>query len=153
MSSVRAVVRHGLAPIVAFAVVAAVLAGGRTADLQTRIGAVEVLTDTRGVDFGPYLAQTIRTVRENWFRLIPERVDAPLRMRGKVAIEFAIKKDGHVAGMKLAEPSGNVVLDRAAWAGTSASDPLPPLPVEFKGDYLSLRIRFYYNQPPEGSTK
>jgi TonB family protein len=153
VSRLRTVVWHRLAQVVAFSVITAVLSDGRTADVQTRIGAVEVLSDTQGVDFGPYLAQAIKTVRENWFKSIPERVDAPVRMKGKVAIEFAVRKDGHVAGMKLAEPSGNVTLDRAAWAGISGSDPLPPLPAGFGGGYLSLRIRFYYNQPPDASTK
>ena len=153
MSRVRLVVWHRLAPIVAFAVVAAALAAGRTPDLQTRIGDVEVLSDTQGIDFGPYLAQTLKAVRKSWFTLIPESVDAPVRKKGKVALEFAIKKDGHLTGMRLDESSGNVVLDRAAWAAISDLKVLPALPAEFKGDYLLLRIRFYYNQPPEGSAK
>jgi outer membrane biosynthesis protein TonB len=34
--------------------------------------------------------------------------------KGKLAIEFAILKDGTVAGMKLVLPSGDLALDRAA---------------------------------------
>ncbi len=50
--------------------------------------------------------------------------------------------------MKLVTSSGDVTLDRAAWGGITASDPFPSLPVEFKGEYLALRFRFFYNPDP-----
>jgi TonB family protein len=105
----------------------------------------DVLSDTMGVDFGPYLARILQSVRTNWYTLIPEVARAPLMKSGKVTIEFAILKDGSVAGMKVTGPSGDVSLDRAAWGGITASNPFPPLPPEFRGDYLRLRFHFYYN--------
>src|SRR5438132_1624455 len=74
--------------------------------------------------------------------LIPE---SAAMKKGKLAIEFAITKDGQVAGMKLVASSGDVALDRAAWGGITGSNPFPPLPTDFGGQYLSLRFRFYYN--------
>jgi TonB family protein len=65
-----------------------------------------------------------------------------------VAVEFVITKDGRIGGMTLKGPSGDVSLDRAAWGGITASNPFPELPKEFKGDYLALRFRFYYNPGP-----
>jgi TonB family protein len=65
--------------------------------------------------------------------------------KGKLQIEFAITKDGKVADMRLTAGSGDIALDRAAWAGISASNPFPPLPTDFTGPYLALRFRFYYN--------
>ena len=64
--------------------------------------------------------------------------------KGKVSIQFAIMKDGRVSGMAVAEggSSGDVALDRAAWGGITASNPFPPLPDEFGGQYLLLRFRF-----------
>jgi TonB family protein len=110
------------------------------------IGNLEVLSDTMGVDFGPYLKRILEDVRQNWYNAIP--VSAQDK-KGKLAIEFAITKDGKVAGMKLVASSGDVPLDRAAWAGITASDPFPPLPTEFGGEYLALRFRFYYNPSKE----
>lgn len=108
-------------------------------------GNMDVLSDTMGVDFGPYLARVLHDVRYNWYNLIPEVARAPLMKKGKVSIEFAIMKDGRVAGMRLTAPSGDISLDRAAWGGITASDPFPPLPGEFKGSYLALRFHFFYN--------
>jgi len=84
-------------------------------------------------------------VRMNWYNIIPEEARPPLMKKGKVAIEFAITKDGKVAGMILRGPSGDVALDRAAWGGITASAPFQPLPSAFKGPYLALRFHFYYN--------
>ena len=113
------------------------------------LGNLEVLSDTQGVDFGPYLSRVLEAVRRNWYVLIPEEARAPLMKRGKLAIEFAIMPDGTVAGMTLRSPSGDVYLDRAAWGGITASNPFAPLPNEFHGPYLALRFRFYYN-PQKG---
>ena len=55
-----------------------------------RMGALEILTDTAGVDFSPYLARVLRNVKENWYNVIPETAKAPRRKRGIVRIEFAI---------------------------------------------------------------
>ncbi|MCI0353246.1 MAG: TonB C-terminal domain-containing protein [Acidobacteriales bacterium] len=111
---------------------------------------IDVMSDTMGVDFGPYLARILHTVRENWINLIPEVARAPLMKQGKVSIEFAILKDGSVAGMRVVYPSGDASLDRAAWGGITGSNPFPPLPGEFRGQYLALRFHFFYN--PEKNT-
>ena len=113
------------------------------------VGNLDVLSDTMGVDFGPYLSRVLHDVRQNWYTLIPEAARAPLMKKGKVSIEFAILKDGKVAGLQLTGTSGDVSLDRAAWGGITASNPFPPLPSEFGGQYLALRFHFYYN--PDGS--
>ena len=109
----------------------------------------EILTDTQGVDFGPYLSRVLERVRANWYTLIPEEARPPLLKKGKVSIEFVILKNGQVAGMKLMGPSGDVALDRAAWGGITGASPYPPLPSEFKGPYLELRFGFYYNTDPD----
>ena len=113
------------------------------------LGNLEVLSDTQGVDLGPYLSRVLDAVRRNWYILIPEEARAPLMKKGRVSIEFAILKDGTIAGMRIMGPSGDVSLDRAAWGGITASVPFAPLPNEFHGPYLALRFHFYYN-PAKG---
>lgn len=125
-------------------------AGGDYGTGLTRQGSsvqsnLDILSDTQGVDFGPYLERVLHVVRLNWYNLIPEVARPPLMKRGKVSIEFAILSNGQVAGMRLVGGSGDVALDRAAWGGITASNPFPPLPSEFHGSYLALRFHFYYN--------
>ena len=122
---------------------------GQGREATKAVGNLDVLSDTMGVDFGPYLQRVLHDVKQNWYTLIPEAARAPLMKKGKVSIEFAILKDGKVAGLQLEGSSGDVSLDRAAWGGITASNPFPPLPNEFGGQYLALRFHFYYN--PDGS--
>jgi len=105
-------------------------------------GMYDILSDTQGVNFGPYLQRVLQNVRENWYHLIPESAEMK---KGKLAIEFVITKDGQVADMKLVASSGDTALDRPAWGAITGSSPFPPLPSEFHGPFLSLRFRFYYN--------
>jgi len=111
-----------------------------------QLGALDILSDTQGVDFGPYLQRILQDVRQNWYLLIPQSAELK---KGKLAIEFAITKDGQVAGMRLVASSGDVSLDRPAWGSITNSNPFPPLPSEFGGQYLALRFRFYYNPSKE----
>jgi TonB family protein len=108
-------------------------------------GSAEILSDTMGVDFGPYMQRVIAATYRSWIPLIPESARPPLDKSGKVGIEFRINPDGSVKQMILKFPSGDVALDRAAWGGITGASPYPPLPKEFKGPYLALRFGFYYN--------
>ncbi len=107
---------------------------------------VEVLSDTRGVDFGPYLRQVIQATQASWDLLIPEAARPPLLKKGRVAIQFLIMPDGSIKQMQLVLPSGDVSLDRAAWGGITGAGPFQPLPKQFKGPYLALRFYFLYNE-------
>jgi TonB family protein len=104
---------------------------------------LELVSDPKGVDFKPYLIQVLAAVRRNWFAVYPEAAKAG--SRGEVVLEFAIAKQGLVAKVIYSGQSGSRPLDEAAVAAISASNPLPPLPREFKGDRIVLRMTFMYN--------
>ena len=114
------------------------------------LGNIEILSDTRGVDFGPYLKSILPTIRQNWLRLIPASAQT---QKGKLAIEFAITKEGNVADMRIVATSGDVALDRPAWGSIANSSPFLPLPSEFGGPYLALRLLFYYNPDKRDLTR
>ena len=109
---------------------------------------VDVLSDTMGVDFGPYLNRVVAATYRSWLPIIPESARPPLDKQGKVGIRFKIYPDGSVKSMILEFPSGDVSLDRAAWGGITGASPYPPLPREFKGPFLELRFGFFYNVDP-----
>lgn len=111
-----------------------------------QVGNLEILSDTQGVDFGPYLQRVLQDVRQNWYMLIPESAQMK---HGNLVIEFAIMKDGSVQGLRIVMSSNDVALDRPAYGSIKGSDPFPPLPSEFKGQYLALRFRFFYNPTKE----
>jgi len=113
----------------------------------------EILTDTMGVDFGPYLTRVVQIVKQNWYTLMPPSVYPPILKQGKLSIEFVILKDGKTSGMVVHTSSGDVALDRAAWASITASTPFPPLPKEFPGQILGLRFYYFYNLNPNSDLR
>jgi TonB family protein len=110
---------------------------------------VDILTDTQGVDFSNYVRQLRINVRSHWMVLIPSQVYPPFLKRGKVSIDFYIKKDGGVEGIKIHESSGEESLDHAARASITAASPFQPLPSEFTGDRIGVRWQYFYNTQPE----
>jgi TonB family protein len=105
-----------------------------------------ILSDTRGVDFGPYVARVVYVVRRNWYLVIPE--SARLGGKGQVGIVFEILKNGDVPQVRLVASSGSEPLDRAALASIHSSIPFPTLPEEFTGNHLVLQFMFRYNTSP-----
>lgn len=109
---------------------------------------VELQSDPEGADFKPYLRQILAIVRANWRRVIPESARMGT-LRGRTVIEFIISRDGSIPKLVTADSSGSEPLDRAAVAGLSMSNPLPPLPADFKGYQIRLAFSFAYNMPAQ----
>jgi TonB family protein len=110
--------------------------------------AIELQSDPQGADFRPYLAQILSIVRRHWFSVLPESARMGV-LRGRTTIQFMINRDGSIPKLVIADPSGRDALDRAAVAGLSMSNPLPPLPADFKGEFVRLQFSFNYNMPSE----
>lgn len=110
--------------------------------------AIELQSDPEGADFRPYLMRILAIVRSNWRRVIPESVRMGT-LRGRTTLEFIINRDGSIPKMVTADSSGSDPLDRAAVAGLSMSNPLPPLPADFKGLQVRLAFSFSYNMPSQ----
>ena len=125
------------------------MSGGSLAQHSGADGGAQILSDTQGVDFGPYLQKVIRETYRTWDPLIPEEVNPPILKRGQCEIIFTILPNGRIEAhgdnaMRLSGRSGDIALDRAAWGAITGAD-YPPLPREFHGPYLQLRFRFQYN--------
>jgi TonB family protein len=106
-------------------------------------GGATIISDTRGVDFGPYLTRVIYNVKRNWYSVIP--ITAQMGQQGRVAIVFEIIKDGSVPEIRLVGSSGADPLDRAALSAIKMSNPFPRLPDEFTGNHIVLQFIFLYN--------
>jgi TonB family protein len=109
--------------------------------------AVSILTPTEGVNFDSYITRMLAIIKRNWYAVMPE--SAYMGDKGMVNITFQINQDGSV---QLPDPilertSGKPPLDNAAMSAIKSSNPFDPLPSEFKGPYIRLRIIFLYNLP------
>jgi outer membrane biosynthesis protein TonB len=101
--------------------------------------------DSKGVEFGPWLARFIAQVRSNW--MIPQ---AAMSMRGHVSITFFVHKDGRITDVAVAKPSA---VDAFTLSGRNAiltSNPTIPLPNEYPDDRCFFMVTFYFNEQPPG---
>jgi hypothetical protein len=114
---------------------------------------IEILSNTEGVEeFMGYISRLSKDLKRNWEPVIPAEVRAPLFKKGVVGIRLTILPDGSIAQPMFIETrSGDVALDKAAWFAITSEGKFAPLPKEFHGPNLELRIGFFYNTPvPEG---
>jgi TonB family protein len=116
---------------------------GQTGNMRP---AIELLSDPQGADFRPYLERVLAIVRANWQRVIPEAVRQN-RLHGRSVLQFLINRDGSIARVIVAEPSGVNQLDFAASTSLVMSSPLPQLPPDFKGYQVKLAFTFSYAMP------
>ncbi len=115
---------------------------------------LDILSDTQGVDFASYLDGVVRTIKKKWDHLILTSARPPTLRKAMAAVEFSILRDGTVSETRLQDggSSGDADLDNAALNSITASNPFPPLPNEFSGQYLALRFHFCYNATEADST-
>jgi TonB family protein len=110
---------------------------------------VDILSDTMGVDFNPYLRKIIREIYNTWLPLIPEEARPPLNKQGETLIRFTILPDGRIGAMNIDASTQDQALDRAAWGSITGVGQFPPLPSQFHGPNLELRIHYLVNKRPE----
>jgi len=119
---------------------------GSVSNAPAQHAAVELKSDPQGADMRPYLTRILAIVRANWRTVTPESARLGTR-RGCTVMEFAIDRSGNIPKMVVADSSGSDPLDRAAAAGLMMSNPLPPLPSDYRGMQIRLAFSFSYNLP------
>jgi TonB family protein len=128
------------------------LGGGDTSGSGMN-GAYQILTPTEGIDFSDYMARVLASVRRNWYAVMPE--SAQLGDRGRVVLEFSIRRDGSVPNddPQRLLGSGKEPLDRAAISAIRSSNPFDHLPPAFSGPEIRLRFIFLYNLPLDAANQ
>ncbi len=101
--------------------------------------------DTKGVEFGPWLARFVAQVRSNW--MIPQ---AAMSMHGHVVITFFVHRDGRITDVAVAKPSAVDAFTLSARNAILTSNPTVPLPPEYPDDKAFFTVTFYFNEQPPG---
>lgn len=114
------------------------LEGGRSQDFGPHIN-----FDSKGVEFGPWLARFVAQVRRNWF--IPM---AAMTMHGHVVVTFNVHKDGRITDVSVAKPSSVDAFTLSARNAILASNPTVPLPPEYPDDKAFFTVTFFFNENP-----
>jgi TonB family protein len=99
--------------------------------------------DSKGVEFGPWIARFVAQVRRNWF--IPM---AAMTMRGHVGVTFFVHKDGRITDVTVAKPSPIDAFTLSARNAILASNPTVPLPPEYPDEKAFFTVTFFFNENP-----
>ena len=103
----------------------------------------DIQFDSKGIDFGPWLARFRKQVMSNW--LIPETA---MYLKGHVVLQFYVHRDGSITDLKVVQPS------EVESFTTSSSNAMKmtqqqrtaPLPAEYPTDKVLFTVTFFYNE-------
>jgi hypothetical protein len=109
----------------------------------------DVLSDTQGVDFAPYMKQALQMMGKFWLPSAPADVAHANQSQTETVIRFTISRDGTISAMELVESAHVIEVDRAAWGSIVGVGKFPSLPAEFNGPNLVLRVGFRVNPPQQ----
>jgi TonB family protein len=95
-----------------------------------------------GAGFGSsyYLSLVFGKIRDMWEN--PVQTSAVLR----VTIYFKILRNGQIIEAQVEKTSGIDLFDQSAMRSIISSAPFPPLPTEYRGEYLGIHLEFEYIQ-------
>jgi TonB family protein len=107
--------------------------------------AIQLLSDTQGVDFNSYLRDVYVSVKHRWFASMPPSIEKG--QEGKNIVEFHVLQDGGIVkdSLKMVLSSGKSDFDAASLQGIREAAPFNHLPDKFSQPFIELRFTFYYN--------
>ncbi len=92
-----------------------------------------------GFRYGWYVEAVKTRISTNWLSSMLN----PSVTRGRRAyVQFDIMRDGTIAHVKLSGSSGDPEADRSAIRAVEASNPLAPLPSDYRGSSISVNVSF-----------
>jgi TonB family protein len=96
-----------------------------------------------GDRYGTYVNAITRAISNNWLKSM---VDSRVQKAPRVYLTFSIARDGRISDVEVQQSSGVPSLDRSAQRAVLASDPLPPLPADYRGSDINVRFYFEYSR-------
>jgi TonB family protein len=101
----------------------------------------DIQFDSKGVDFGPWLARFKRQVEHNW--IVPQ---AAMFQKGHVVIQFSVLRNGSIIELRVAQPSSVDAFTTSAEQAIKLSNPTAALPTEYPSDSVFFTVTFHYNE-------
>lgn len=96
-----------------------------------------------GDRYSTYVNAITRAISNNWLKSM---VDSRVQRAPRVYLTFTISRDGRISNVDVQQSSGIPSLDRSAQRAVLASDPLPPLPSDYRGSDINVRFYFEYSR-------
>jgi protein TonB len=94
-----------------------------------------------GSRYGWYIEAVKRRIQTNWLQ---SSIDPGVRSAhaAKATLQFTINRDGSVKDISISQSSGNLSMDNSGKRAIMASDPMPRLPPDYSGSYVTVLFDF-----------
>lgn len=92
-------------------------------------------TGSGSPEFQPYLEEMHKQISGKWN-------PPPVNKDSEVVLKFTILKSGHVIDEQVAKSSGSKDVDESALTALRKASPLPPLPLSFPRDEVTVNFNF-----------
>lgn len=91
--------------------------------------------------YGWYIEAVKRRINSNWNQFT---IDPQVRAerRAHATLTFAIYRDGSVKNVRMDQSSGNLSMDNSAQRALLSSVPMPQLPSDYSGSYVTVIFDF-----------
>ena len=91
--------------------------------------------------YGWYIESVKRRIQTNWLQ---NTIDPAVRNAhaARATVEFTIYKDGTVKSISVSQTSGNLSMDNSGLRAVMASNPMPALPPDYSGSYVTVLFDF-----------
>lgn len=89
----------------------------------------------KGLDFIIYQNRMLSTIKDNW-AWVGQRANL------KVVVQFGIKDNGEIVGLKIVQPSGDATYDESVLRAVKKSSPLPAPPNAYRKDFADVELTF-----------
>jgi periplasmic protein TonB len=91
--------------------------------------------------YGWYIESVKRRIQTNWLQ---NTIDPAVRTghTAKTTVQFTITRDGTVKDITISQPSGNLSMDNSGLRAIMASNPMPALPTDYSGSYVTVLFDF-----------
>jgi len=91
--------------------------------------------------YGWYIESVKRRIQTNWLQ---NTIDPAVRAghTAKATVQFTIYRDGTVKDISISQPSGNLSMDNSGLRAIMASNPMPGLPPDYSGSYVTVLFDF-----------
>lgn len=91
--------------------------------------------------YGWYIESVKRRIQTNWLQ---NTIDPAVRAghTAKTTVQFTITRDGTVKDITISQPSGNLSMDNSGLRAIMASNPMPTLPTDYSGSYVTVLFDF-----------
>jgi TonB family protein len=122
------------------------LCASASEELTTTADQLVVDRSTRSKVVNDYTLLTRDAIQRAW--ITPTELSVPSALKGRVGINYTVKRDGSLESVQLVRGSGNSDMDKTLLKAIRSAGPFPQFPDEIQANRLVIKANFIVAEMP-----